>query len=476
MMREHGGSMEPFFSRFTIGFWIRASAGLSMVIFLALIAFGYWATMTGQDLTLALRGDGLLAGGQGAVAVVDQLDREIHLVQRILLIGALTVIVTMVLGTIFLDRLFGRYSRKAKESLETLARGDLRFSDQVHPGARNELCQIVEATHEVARSLTRIVAEIREDAKNSSVAAQRLAAGSTDLAQRTDRQAAALAEVSAAVEEITATVEHNAKSAHQAFQASSEAQVATEEGGNTLRIVLSETHIANQEWLSNILDANRHFSSQLRASSREMVGLIANINESSVNVSGITGVINDLAFQTSLLALNASVEAARAGEHGRGFAVVATEIRKLASRSTKASEEIGKLIEKTLEQVQAGSKRIKAFDQAMDGMEREIAQKLDESRAGMEEGLHCLNDLVAANLEESLASATQFSGMMENIKDASAQQAVGISQVAQAILDMDKITFQNAALAGEISQTGQDLVALAQELTQEVGAFTIKGA
>ncbi len=171
------------------------------------------------------------------------------------------------------------------------------------------------------------------------------------------------------------------------------------------------------------------------------VSAMTEINTSSRRIADIIGVIDEIAFQTNLLALNAAVEAARAGEQGRGFAVVASEVRNLAQRSATAAREIKELIQDSVAKVQDGSKLV------------------DES------GQH-LHDIVAA--------ATKVADLIGEISDASSQQASGLDQVNAAIMQMDEMTQQNAAMAEETSSVAVSMKSQAQSLTDLIAVFRVE--
>ncbi|MGH8175897.1 MAG: methyl-accepting chemotaxis protein [Steroidobacter sp.] len=171
------------------------------------------------------------------------------------------------------------------------------------------------------------------------------------------------------------------------------------------------------------------------------VAAMAEINTSSRRIADIIGVIDEIAFQTNLLALNAAVEAARAGEQGRGFAVVASEVRNLAQRSATAAREIKELIQDSVAKVQDGSKLV------------------DES------GRH-LNDIVAA--------AKKVADIIGEISSASQQQASGLDQVNGAIMQMDEVTQQNAAMAEETSSVAVSMTSQAKALTDLIAVFHVR--
>jgi methyl-accepting chemotaxis protein len=196
---------------------------------------------------------------------------------------------------------------------------------------------------------------------------------------------------------------------------------------------------------------NARHASQLAAAARDQaerggavatraVSAMAEINTSSRRIADIISVIDEIAFQTNLLALNAAVEAARAGEQGRGFAVVASEVRNLAQRSATAAREIKELIQDSVAKVQDGSKLV------------------DES------GKH-LSDIVSA--------AKKVADIIGEISSASQQQASGLDQVNGAIMQMDEMTQQNAAMAEETSSVAASMTGQAKELTDLIAHFKV---
>ena len=167
-----------------------------------------------------------------------------------------------------------------------------------------------------------------------------IADANNNLAVRTQRQSSSLVETAASMEEMSSIVENNADEAKKASNIVRNARGTVDSSRESLLEAVGRTIETNERTLADLQTTNTR-----------VVEAMAAITQSSQKISGIITLMNDIAFQTNLLALNASVEAARAGEHGKGFAVVATEVRKLSHRSAKASSEIGKLIESSLENI-----------------------------------------------------------------------------------------------------------------------------
>ena len=175
----------------------------------------------------------------------------------------------------------------------------------------------------------------------------------------------------------------------------------------------------------------------------EVVGTMGAINESSRKIVDIISVIDGIAFQTNILALNAAVEAARAGEQGRGFAVVASEVRNLAQRSATAAKEIKELIGDSVEKVEIGSRQVE--------------------QAGL-------------TMSEVVTSVQRVTTIMADISNAGDEQSLGIEQINKAVIEMDGVTQQNAALVEQAAAAAEALQQQAVNLERVVSVFRVDGA
>lgn len=294
---------------------------------------------------------------------------------------------------------------QAVSILEQVAEGDLTVSLDL--ATKDEVGRMAVALNSALEKLRSTLEEVSQGAMNASAASEQLASASQTIASGAQEQAASLEETSASLEEITATVKQSADNARQASQLASGSRDAAEQG---------------QQVVSNAVTA------------------MAEINAASAKISDIISTIDEIAFQTNLLAVNAAVEAARAGEEGRGFAVVAAEVRSLAQRSAEAAKEIKTLIQDSLRKVERGT---------------ELVNKSGETLHGIVSSVKRVTDIVG------------------EIAAAAGEQSTGIEQVNTAMTQMDQVTQANSAQTEELSSTAASLSDQAQGLMELVRTFTL---
>lgn len=259
-----------------------------------------------------------------------------------------------------------------------------------------------------------VIRTIKNATNDLDLTAAEVNSGADDLAHRTETQAATLEQTSVSVEAITKSV-----------RSSSDATQATDD-------MMSQTH------------QNAKRGQDVMA---ETVAKMKEIADSSMQISQITGVIDDIAFQTNLLALNAGVEAARAGDAGRGFAVVAHEVRGLAQRAADSANEISELIKASADLVESG---VTLVDQAGDVL-GDIVQKVEK--------VATLTSQVANSSREQSEGLGRISSGLSQLDNVTQQNAAMVEQTAAAVGSMQRDTSQMATLVrdfalDEIEETG----------------------
>jgi methyl-accepting chemotaxis protein len=325
---------------------------------------------------------------------------------RTLMLSATAISLLMgIILSIFIARGFSVPLGQAVTVLERVADGDLTVTLNVN--TKDEVGRMAEALNRAVEKLNSTLQEVADSAGNASSSSQQLAAAAEAIASGAQEQAASLEETSASLEEITATVRQTADNANQA------SQLATGSKDSALQ---------GQEVVSNAITA------------------MSEINAASAKISDIISTIDEIAFQTNLLAVNAAVEAARAGEEGRGFAVVASEVRSLAQRSAVAAKEIKGLIQDSLRKVEAGSVLVNRSGETLQGI---------------------------------VGSVKRVTDIVGEIAAASGEQSAGIDQVNTAMTQMDQVTQSNSAQTEELSATAQSLSEQAAHLMELVSTFTL---
>ncbi|MES2259919.1 MAG: methyl-accepting chemotaxis protein [Pseudomonadota bacterium] len=330
-----------------------------------------------------------------------QREREYRLIQYVVAAGLALALAGVVLVHRMLKRQVTTPLDQAARLLDRVSRGDLTLAAAA--GADNEIGRLYAALGRMQQGLTHTVSQVRAGSDLIGAGAQQIAAGNLDLSARTETQASALQQTSAAMAELTGTVRQNAADAMAAQRLVGAASDTALKGG----VVMDE-----------------------------VVKTMRTIGTTSGRIVDIIGVIDGIAFQTNILALNAAVEAARAGEQGRGFAVVASEVRNLAQRSAAAAREVKSLIDASVGAVQTGGKLV------------------DQAGATMEEVVHGVRRAAAIVGQIATASHAQSEGIAQVNQaiaqmDEVTQQNAGL--VEQAAAAAQALQAQAASLAATVS-------------------------
>ena len=324
--------------------------------------------------------------------------------------SALSLAILALLSGALMHLLIARLLKRLsgiRDAMNSIANGTNDLSQRLPDKGGDEVAQIAQAFNAFSDKLSVVMVQLRDASASVKNAAHEIAAGNQDLSGRTEQAASSLRETASAVEEITASVTQSNESAAEANEQTSKASAAASRGGDVVA---------------------------------QAISTMQSIELASAKIGDITSVIDGIAFQTNILALNASVEAARAGEQGRGFAVVAGEVRNLASRSAQAAKEIKSLIDSTTESVATGSRFV-----------------------------HLAGD----SMDEIRASVGSVSGIMREISIATREQMKGIHEINHAVTHLDRMVQQNAELVVQSAAAASALQSQAGDLAETAGHFRI---
>ncbi len=295
-----------------------------------------------------------------------------------------------------------------RSTVVALAKGDLT---QRMTGAHDGVfAEIADAVNDMAISIADTIGQIRTSTTTVDASSDEIARAADDLARRSENNAATLEQTVAALEEMAISIR---RSANSAVQARTTAQEISLQAGAGTEVVSAAIHAMGK------------------------------IEESSNSMAGIITLIEEIALQTSLLALNASVEAARAGEAGRAFALVASEVRALAARASGAAKDISELIGK--------------------------------SRDHVTEGVALVNS-TGAVLGDIAKGVQDIVRTIDQIANAANETSAGVGELTNAATELDRATQRNAAMFEETNAAVQTLRGEAQQLTATVGVFKVDGA
>ncbi|QDU35228.1 Methyl-accepting chemotaxis protein PctC [Poriferisphaera corsica] len=325
--------------------------------------------------------------------------------------------------------------REIVERIKDIAQGEGDLTKRVDVQSQDEVGELATWFNAFVEKVHNIVQQVSYATHDVASAATQIAASAEEMAQGMIEQSDQVTQVSTAIEEMSSSVVEVANKATDANNTATNARDVAEKGGNIVH---------------NTIEGIQQISSDTETVS----GVINDLGQQSDKIGEIILVINDIADQTNLLALNAAIEAARAGEHGRGFAVVADEVRKLADRTTQATENINTLID----QIQ--------------GNTNQAVEQMNSSKATVESGVSQAQQAGEA-LATIVSGAEEVAEMIQNIAAAAEQQSAAAQQISGNITGISAVISQNTEGANQAAGAATSLSQKSEELQRLVGQFRV---
>ncbi len=323
------------------------------------------------------------------------------------------------------------YMKTVSEAAKRIAANDLTV--RLEP--RSEKDVLGHSFKTMIHNLSGMIRQLSDNARELVTAATEIASSSEAMASGAKKQSSQVHQVSAAVEEMSATILESSRNAGDAATTAKGAATTAGSGGQ----IVSDT-IHGMQKIADVV--------------RESSESIAKLAKSADQIGEIISVIDDIADQTNLLALNAAIEAARAGEQGRGFAVVADEVRKLAERTGKATGEIASMIK---------------------GIQHETEEAVQTMEAGVQQVDRgkMLADKAGSSLNEIVTMAQRVTEMIGQIAAASEQQSTAAEEISKSIEQINTVTKETASGAEESAAAAEELNRQAEGLQQMVSKFQL---
>ncbi len=355
----------------------------------------------------------------------------------------ITLVVSSVLAASLASAVAGIFRRRFSCALkklatrtEVIARGDLT-GEPLKADSDDEIGDPILASNQMQQGLREIIHSMAATAEHVASASEEISTTATQMAQGSEVQRDQASQVATAMQEMSSTVQQVSENSNKAADAARQAAETARQGGKVVQDTLAKMQA---------------ISESVSGTSKKIIEL----GKSSDQIGRIIGVIDDIADQTNLLALNAAIEAARAGEQGRGFAVVADEVRKLAERTTTATKEIARMIEN----IQGETKS------AVEAMDRETRHANEGVATTAEAG---------ASLQEIIRMAEQVGEMIVHIATAATQQSSTTEQVSGSMEQIAHLIKESAVGAQQSAKACHDLSGLALDLQETVSRFKVAG-
>lgn len=363
---------------------------------------------------------------------IEDIEKRAERNNLIISVITLVMIVISVFTAIFITSMVTKPLRQLSVAFKDIAEGEGDLRRRLDTGRSDEIGEVSKGFNTFVDKLAAVLSKVVEMTQRVGFSAMQLSATAEQISKGTQNQNMQVTQVASAIEEMSATVLNVAKNASQAAEFSKKASEMAIKGGNIV---------------ARTVDGMRNIAKSVE----ESANTIEELGKSSDQIGEIITVINGIADQTNLLALNAAIEAARAGEHGKGFAVVADEVRKLAERTTKATKEI----KEKIELIQA---RTAGAVEAMNGGRKDVeegvglATEAGESLKSIVEMVKNVSDMIqqiAAAEEEQSAVAGEVSANMENISTVTKEASTSVLDTSNAANELSKIASELQALTSQ---------------------------
>lgn len=317
------------------------------------------------------------------------------------------------------------------ERIKDVAQGEGDLTKRIEVQNDDELGELSKWFNTFMDKLQEIISQVAQSTEHIASATEEISSSATQSSQAAETQKDQTNQVSTAMQEMSSTVLQVSENSNKAAESARQAGEIAKNGGT----IVSQTVSVIQG---------------LATSTRDTATKIQELGKSSDQIGQIIGVIDDIADQTNLLALNAAIEAARAGEQGRGFAVVADEVRKLAERTTQATKEIAKMIKTIQEETQ---RAVDAMESGTKNVEEGVSSATKAGEA-LRDIIHASDQVgemithIATAATEQSSATEQVNSNMEQIAKLVQESAIGAQQSAKACADLSNLALDMQALVG----------------------------